>query len=201
MTITNGDVIKMTLEYLYPGAGVAMNVFHYAYLGADLTDSVAVAALVDWVETEWAPTWVDIASTTATLANAVFEVVNVDGDILVNLGTEILDIDGTVAGEVMPAAVSAYIAANTATPGVRGSKYVPGISETMADNGVFNATALAQIAFLLLDYLDTVNVSAGNNFFPVVRSTKLAGFPRLLTAGTLNTLPAYQRRRKQGVGS
>jgi len=200
MTITNGDVVKLTLEYLYPGAGTALNVFHYAYLGADIDDSEAVAALLDWAETEWGPTWAGLASSTATLANAVFEVVNVAGEVLANLGTEVIDIVGTNGGDVEAAAVSGYISANTATPGVRGCKYVPGMASASIDDGTFVAGSAAQLVLLLLDYMETVNVSAGNNFFPVVRSTKLAGFPRLVTAGAINLLPAYQRRRKQGVG-
>lgn len=200
MTITNGDVLKLTLEYLYPGAGTALNVFHYAYLGADIEDSEAVAALLDWAETEWGATWAGVAATTAELANAIFEVVDVNGDVLANLGTEAINIAGTNGGDVEAAAVSAYLSANTATPGVRGSKYVPGIASASITDGTFVAGSAAQLALLLLDYLATVNVSAGNNLFPVVRSTKLLGFPRLITAGTINLLPAYQRRRKQGVG-
>lgn len=200
MTITNGDIIKLTLEYLYPGAGTALNVFHYAYLGADIDDATAVAALLDWADNDWGDTWDNMAATTATLANAVFETVNVAGEILRDLGTEVIDRVGTNGAEVLPAGVAGYLSANTATPGVRGSKYVPGFSETAVSEGVLTAATAAQMAQLLLDYMATINVSPGNNFFPVVRSTKVAGFPRLLTAGTINLLPAYQRRRKEGVG-
>jgi len=200
VTISNGDVIKLTLEYLYPGAGTALNVFHYAYLGADISDATAVAALLDWADNDWGDTWDNLASTTATLANAVFEVVNVAGEVLADLGTEVIGRVGTNGGDVLPAAVSGYLSANTSTPGVRGSKYVPGFSEAAQTDGVLTVASAAQMAQLLLDYMATINVSAGNNFFPVVRSTKLAGFPRLITAGTINLIPAYQRRRKEGVG-
>jgi len=200
MTITTGDIIKLTLEYAMPGAGVCMNVFHYAYLGSDQADQDIIDRIMTWVTDEWGDTWQNIAATTATLANAVFETVDVDGHILRALGTEVVDLDGLNGAEVLPAANAAYIQANTATPGVFGRKYVPGMSETATSEGFVTAATAAQMAILLLQYMDTLNVSAGNNLFPVVRSLKLLGFPRLVTAGVINLLPAYQRRRKQGVG-
>ena len=190
----------MTLEYLMPGAGVCMNVFHYAYLGSDQDDATIVDALTDWATLEWGTVWQNIAASSATLANAVFETVDIDGHILRALGAVPLDIDGENGPEVLPAANAAYLQANTATPGVFGRKYVPGLSEASVAEGFLTAASGAQMLALLFDYLDTINVSAGNTLFPVVRSTKLGGFPRLVTAGIINLLPAYQRRRKEGVG-
>lgn len=200
MTITNGDIIRMTLNYIAPGAGTMMNVFHYGYVGGDIEDDAALDSLETWITDDWGASWADMASSNAELDFASFETVNVAGEVLRNLGVRAINLAGNLAFEVLPAAVSVYIQGNTAFAGVRGSKYVPGLAESLSDDGVLTATGLAQAAFLLLDYLSTVNAGAGNNFFPVVRSIKEAGFPRLVTAGAIALIPAYQRRRKLGVG-
>lgn len=201
MTIETGDIVKVVLDYLYPGAGTALNIFYYKLFDAPQTDQDVIDALVDWATNQWGDHWQDMAPTNATLNNIALYVVSELGEVLRDLGTTNLNISGTQTGEVSPAAVSAFLQAYTTVPQVRGSKYVPGIAEGRVVNGSFDASALAVLAFLLIDYLDNVLVTAGNNLVPGVLSKKILDFKAFTDSGLIQTLPAYQRRRKDGVGT
>lgn len=200
MTITTSDILKVVIDYVYPGAGTALNVFYYVYAGADEDDQDVVDAIVDWADNGWGNNWDNLASGAATLRAVTIQVVSGLGEILRDLGTTQINRPGQVTGEVLPAANSCYLQAYTDVPQVYGRKYAPGIGEEAVENGVFSAVAQANIALLLLEYLDTINVAVGNNLFPGVLSKREAGFKAFNNSGLFRTLPAYQRRRKEGVG-
>lgn len=200
MAISAGDILRVVLEYAFPGAGTALNVFHYIYSGGDVDETTVMDAIVEWAENEWGATWAGMASSTATLEGVRVEEVNVAGELLRDVGAELIGIVGTNGADVMPAAVSAYVQGYTNVPQVFGRKYVPGISEASIDNGTFTAGQLAQLALLLLDYIDEINVGTGQNLFPGVLSKRENAFKSFTNVGLFNNLPAYQRRRKSGVG-
>ena len=201
MTVQTNDIIKTVVDYFYPGAGTALNIFYHKLFDAPQTDTDVLDALETFFDTEWGELWDEIASDQATLGNISAQIVSPTGVVLRDLGSRVINRVGTEVSQVMPAAVSGYMQAYTQTPQIRGSKYVPGIAETAVDNGQFNATATTNLVALLTQYLDNVLVTAGNNLVPGVLSDKVGDFVAFTDSGSINTIPAYQRRRKEGVGS
>jgi hypothetical protein len=122
------------------------------------------------------------------------------GLVLRNIGGGIIAVNGDVIEDVTPAAVSGYLMGYTAVPKARGSKYVPGIAETQINEGEFTAPALVKLATLLAIYLADVSLGSGASLEMGVLSKALGAFVSFTGSGLVESLPAYQRRRKQGVG-
>ena len=201
MTVETGDILKVVIDYFYPGAGTALNIFYYKLFDASQEDDDVLDALEAWALDDWGDEWKDLAPTNATLNNIDVQIVSETGEILRNVGVRVIDLLGVEISDVSPAAVSAYLLAFTSTPQVRGHKYVPGVSEFAITNGLFSGAAAASMGLLLLAYLQNVNIDVGVNLVPGVISTKLEDFTAFQDDGSFNLLPAYQRRRKAGVGS
>ena len=200
MTVTSGDIVKLVLEYVYPGAGTALNIFHYFYGGEDVDDSVVMDVVQDFFDNEWGTKWEDIAPSSASIDNVAGVIVDNAGVTIRDLGRRLINHQGNEGAEVSPAANSSYLQGNTIVPQVRGSKYIPALSELSTSNGLLNAAAVAQLLLLLGDYLQDLTVTPGNVLRPGVLSSMEGGFLGFETGGSFSDVPAYQRRRKQGVG-
>lgn len=198
---TAGEIIRSTLFYSVPNASVPQNVFYHLFGGPSRTD----AATLDFLEVAWGTTfgdiWADLASTNATMDYVQCDVVNGDGTIVRSMGTVTLDVAGQVVGGTVAAATSGFIMANTALPKVRGRKYLPGMGELRIGNGIFDASALDELAAILAFYLDVLTASDGATWTPGVLSRVIEAFVPFDGTGLINDIPAYQRRRKPGVGS
>jgi len=200
MTVTSGDILKIVLEYVYPGAGTALNIFTYFYGGEDAEDTDVMDVLETFFDDEWGSKWEDIAPSTATIDNLQAVIVDNTGTTIRDLGFRLIDRPGNLGAEPTPAAAAAYLQGNTIVPQVRGSKYIPALSENAVTDGILNAGAVAQMLLLLGDYLQDVVVTPGNVLRPGVLSKREGGFLSFETGGVFSDIPAYQRRRKVGVG-
>lgn len=196
----SGEIVRVALHYTQPNAGDCMNVFHFRLSGTVGDDE----SLLDNIGTGWAVSWANIWKTigasAAVLSHVDVDVVNTDGTVDRNIGSEILNVAGTVGGEVTSAAVSGYLLAYTPIPKARGSKYVPGMCEVGVSSGAFTTGAQAVLLQLLALYLNVYVGSGGLRLNPGVLSLLLVEFVDFLASGAIETLPAYQRRRKAGVG-
>lgn len=201
MTVANLSIIKTVLRYTVPGASECLNVFTHRYQGSDVPDSDILDAIEDWATNEWGDIWANLATGGTTLQDAHVTVESLAGEVLQDLGYIALAIAGVTSGEVMPAAVALYLQLNTSTPGVYGRKYVPGIDEGFIDDGIFNSGGLVNAALLLLNYIQGLPVAGGGTMYSGVNSTKAGAFKSFQAGGLFSAIPAYQRRRKEGVGS
>lgn len=201
MTVSEGDIIKLVLDYTYPGAGTALSIFNYVYGGIDRDDAEFMDDILDDFGTPFAALWALVGGDNATLDNVAGFVVDTAGNVLLDLGERVIDEQGTVGGTAMPAAVSGYLQAYTAVPRVLGKKYLPAIGENAVVNGEFDAPALATLISVLGFYYSPQVLTGGGTIFPGVLSSKVGDFQQFLESGLVQSLPAYQRRRKQGVGS
>jgi len=197
---TSGEVLRVALHYTMPEAGDCMNVFHFAITGSVADDADVDAAATEWATSIWGARWALLAGSAASLSHADFDIINTDGTVARNIGSAILNIAGTVGGDVLPAAAAAYILAYTTVPKARGSKYVPGITEADSVAGALSVGALADMALLLGHFLSPYTAGVGITLSPGVLSLTLATFIPFIMSGAIDTVVAYQRRRKEGVG-
>lgn len=194
-----GEILRTVLHYVIPGSA-AQNVFFHEYTGPGTTDASALATIDAWFTAVWGPDWVQLGSQNAEMDFVECDVINPDGTVARNLGAQALNIAGTNPNSTGGAAISSYLLAYTDQPKQRGSKYVPGISEAMYDNNLFTAGALVDMAALLASYLSIINPGQTNEFTPGVLSRTLEVFVPFIGNGLIDAQPAYQRRRKDGVG-
>lgn len=104
---------------------------------------------------------------------------------------------GTV--EPLPLGNSMLITAVTATPGTRGRKFLPGASEGNCNDTLWNTTTMNLLTTFGAWYIAPfIGVVSGSPYAPGVRDKN--GIFRVFTEALVSNIPAYQRRRKQGVG-
>ena len=200
MTVSEGDIIKLVLDHTYPGAGTALNIFEYTFGGLDRDDASFMEDVAEYFTTGWGAHWQALAPEGAFMDSVSGVIIDIAGVVLRDLGSEIINLEGTAGNEVSPAAVSGYLLANTAIPQVRGSKYVPAIGEASVEQGELSAAALLDLGLLLVEYLNPQVLTGGGTIFPGVLSSRTSQFELFTLQGAIDSRPAYQRRRKVGVG-
>lgn len=106
---------------------------------------------------------------------------------------------GESAGEVLPLGVAALLTFPTAQPKVRGRKFLPPFAETNLTDALWGSATVT--------LLSTVASGVAAGFIGDVSSepyvfgvSNQAGLFRPFIEGLTTNIPAYQRRRKQGVG-
>lgn len=196
----SGEIVRVALHYTQPNAGDCMNVFHFRLSGTVGDDADVLDGIVDGWLAYWHLLWKSIAASSAVLSHLDADVINIDGTVDRNLGSAIVNVAGTVGGEVTSAAVSGYLLAYTPIPKARGSKYIPGMSEVGVAAGAFTTGVQTVLTQLLILYASQYVGTGGLRLNPGVLSLVLAEFIDFLGTGLIETLPAYQRRRKAGVG-
>lgn len=195
-----GDILRTVINYTLPNSSIGQNVFIHEFQNAVADNTEVVNSVNAWILTEWGPAWADMAAASASIESFSCDLINPDGTVQENLGGLTVDLEGGNIGTIGGAAVSAYILAYTAEPKQRGSKYIPGISENEYSDNTFDAEALGDLAILLANFLGYIPVAAIPVLRPGIVSRTLGRFVPFLENGLINSQPAYQRRRKLGVG-
>lgn len=195
-----GEILRVVAHYTVPGAGDCQNVFHYRVTGEDQTDADVVSFIDTFFTTIWGVAWRAMAATECELTTVDIDVVDVEGLVLRNIGVAVVNMLGTSAGGPMPPGVAGYVAGYTAIPKARGSKYAPGPSEALINEGEFTTTGQAALLGLAAALIATISTGSGAGLVAGVLSKKLAMFVAFEAISAYNTAPAYQRRRRAGVG-
>lgn len=195
------DIIRVAIEYGLPAASQALNVLYFRLLDS-ISDSDVMDDLDDWVANVWGADWAAFGASTASIIGFAVDVVDFEGHVLSNIGSNTLSIPGTVVTDPTSAGDAAYMNAGTATPKTRGSKYLPGLAEDNVDAGILDATILGELAIMLVDYLAGFLGSTSLAAYQAgVPSRTLLAWRPFNGSGTFTDIIAYQRRRKLGVGS
>ncbi len=196
----DGEIIRGTISYVQEFASAIQNVFHWEVQGGNPTDEDVVDGVEDWVLNDWHDRWQQLTSNQSTLRDIRILVVDSNGGVIRDLGTVDIGLSGLQMEQVVSSAVSAYMIGNTLNPTIRGSKYVPGLAENSVNNGALTNDALADLGILLVQYLFDIDLSPAGFLIAGVLSSKLESFEPFAGIGSIEQIPAYQRRRKPGVG-
>lgn len=198
--MVTGEICRITVSYATAGGSTPQNVFHTQLLSGDITDAQALIDLDNWVNAGWLDEWEDRASEDAEGIGADFDIMNVDGTVNRSLGASSYTThQGTLAQDVEPPAVSYFMFAPTALPKIRGRKFVPGVTEQGVADGLITPSALSSLT-VLADFFINTYVNGSNSYGMGVLSTVLQEFVPFIGSYVLSDDPAYQRRRKAGVG-
>lgn len=188
------DVIKVVARMAMLGQEI-LNVYHFIssdpVFDADVLDDLAqfmddVYDTIDGVLVDNL-SFVDLSITNET-----------DGTDIGVVGWPALTV-GAVGADMAPTGIAGLVTLPTAFLGTRGRKFIPGISESNITDSVIIG---AMVAFLQ-DYGDLLiapflGATSGEPWQYVVVDKD--GFARVPTEAIVANIPAYQRRRKVGVG-
>lgn len=203
MSFTNLDIMKVDLRWQVGSIGFACNVFQ-AQLSQETPHAVA-----DLTVLTGAGAWVtDILSYMQPfiVVDCVVDICQVYKKIgpLWNLvGPAPVLFTPVNGSDPLPSGVAALVTAYTPVSKVIGKKYFPGLSENGQTAGLWVGSVLAAMLQSGLAWIAPFNLdpSSEGRFYPGVWSLKQALFVAFAPALSTRDIPAYQRRRKQGVGS
>lgn len=201
MTIQNNEELKVVQEINMPDSVVAVNVFYFrtafsvAQQEADILDS-----LETWIEALFTTLLAEVSDllTLGDMTMYSYDTVAMQWD---NEGTRTPSVTFANTSEMLPHGVSALVRAYTVNARIIARKYLAGFGETSQADGTWIATTLTHLADFGAAWDDVEVISSGNELRPAVFSTKFGS--AWLLSGTEVVLadPAYQRRRRPGVGS
>ena len=197
---SEGEILQVSARYAIPNSGEAINVFTWRLL-REISDSDLVTLVTFWLDTTWGGRWDDLASGACTLVDGVVTIIDTAGDILRNLGTAPVNIDGIDVGTADAAGVAGLLVAYVVGAGRQGRKYVPGIADTRLSNGIFNADTMTKLALLASVWVDVVMGSGQPTLQPGILSRVTQTFYPFRKEAGITDVPAYQRRRRPGSGS
>lgn len=206
MTVVDGDVLKVVVDILAPDSVICQNVYHYQ-LSDEIPDNPTDAQIMDVINTAMDAIytlWDDEMNVSYTVDVArvdrvEWDAVNSIWEVVEFIGSTLLDHDGLGISDGVPHGVAANITFSTSDPKRRARKFFPGASE----DGVLQSTWIAAVLTVLgnmgAQMLVDRAIIGSAELVPGI-ATNLGTFLPILVA-TVNSIAAYQRRRKPGVGS
>lgn len=184
------DVYRCALKWANASGGYAINVTHWHYLGG-LTDPLAIAAdlAAKWIANDTAAMY---GAQTISMSGDLFTITPLDGS-TASVDVAASGVIGTSGGQTIPN-MAAVIKLKTGLRGreYRGRVYLPGVSESLSDNGLLSGNALpANLGPAWAQFLTDMAV---DDWQWVVASYKLA-VATPVTSVTSEKYAGTQRRR------
>lgn len=202
MPLSVGTILKAVAVLQWLDGDILQNVFNatIAGSGGPYDEEDVVDDMLEWIEDMFANMTTSNSDEIDGSEVRVYEYDSGDDD-WDEVGSTAWVYNPSATGDQLPRAVSMLINAKTTNPDVNGKKYLGAPTEGDVDDGLWNATILAQIALFAIDWTTPfTGTTSSADFQPIIWSpTKLTPFS--MTGDVIiPTIPAYQRRRKQGVG-
>lgn len=203
MSFTNNDVVKVDLRWQVGSIGMAANVFQALVVQAtphSISDATVIADMATWMHDFLAPMETHVVVSCEVMECSVYQRVGTAYNLV---GTSPVDFTPGSIGDPLPSGVAALMTAYTNTSKVVGKKYLPGLSELAQTAGLWiTAVGLAMVQSALIWVTPFSSIGdPPTAYFPGVWSLKLGVLKGFSGAGMVRDVPAYQRRRKQGVGA
>lgn len=199
MPVPDQGITRGVVTWLGPGGSTALNIYHAQNdSGSSKTDT---ATLDDWkayLDSIHDDSIVEIADTATLEPYEIFLIDTITGD-STPIGTRSPAEQPSSIGEILPQGVAALFNAElTGTGRGSGKKFLPYLTEASNDEGVWIAVTLARLVLGAAAYLLDFG-GVGGNDWKTGTWTLAKGFRELVSA-VARDIPAYQRRRKPGVG-
>jgi hypothetical protein len=202
MSITVGDILRVVATAAWLDGNINQNVFAAVIggTGGPYDDEDIVDDAVAWADamfdTLTAASTPDLAGTQVQVY--VYDDVDDDYD---EVGSAPWTWEGANDTDYFPRGVAALVNAKTTDPDVNGKKYLGGWVEAHATDGLWTPSALVYIANFAVEWTTGfVGGTSGADWVPAIWSPTRTNAYALNGNVVIPTMPAYQRRRKRGVG-
>lgn len=208
MAVSDGEIIKVTIECVCPDLVIAQNVYWYR-LDDPTPDNPSNSQIVAAVDTALDDMYSAIngkISTQYEFDDYTVDKVEWDGtkwEVTENLGLGGINIVGLNSGDAFPHGVAAVVTGRSTRPQSRGRKFIPGYVESFANDSTWVATVITDLVAYGLEYLLDRTVVSAAQIVPIIASQSgpTAGSTFDLIEALIPLVSGYQRRRKPGVGS
>ena len=196
MALLNGEVARVTASFLYKGSDVIQNTWHLVKVsGANANSDIALAArehmtviynaMQSIISEEMTYDYVDVflLPTAEALGQFAWITLTVGG----------------ATGDVTAPGVSLLSLARTGISRRVGKKYFGAMSESAITDGVWTGAAVTAVAAAALLAYQTFTASNSVALRAIVWD-RVNAVARDAETLVVDNIPAYQRRRRQGVG-
>jgi len=199
MPVDPGGITRGVVTILGTDSSSALNIFHAQNnSGVTKTDTDTLDDWKAYLDSVYNDPVVDISDTATISPYEIFLIDGVTGD-STPIGTRSPALQPIHNSELLPHGVAALINADLSGTG-RGSgkKFFPYYAENSSGDGLWVTTTLTRLALAAAAYLLDFGGVSGSDW-GTGTWTQLKGFRDLVSA-VARDIPAYQRRRKPGVG-
>ena len=203
MSVVAGDILRVVATLVWLDGNIMQNVFNAVVTGAGspFDDDDVVDDCQDWVEDMYANLVTLMTDQVDGSQTQVYRYDSIDDD-WDEVGSGGFSFNPSSTNDQLPRGVACLINARTLDPDVQGKKYLGGLTDVEALGGLWTATALTAVSLFAGDWVTAfVGATSGASFTPAVWSVAGTVAKALDGSITLPTVPAYQRRRKRGIGA
>jgi hypothetical protein len=203
MAISVGDVLRVVAIMYWLDGNTVQNVFNAVITGSGgpFDDADIVDDAVAWMNSVYGNLTSLLSQDLDGAEVAVYEYDSVDED-WDEVGKASWSFAPTGTAGYLPRGVAGLINAGTTDPDVQGKKYLGGLTTSAISAGLLVAGTITALGNFADDWLTAFTGSvSGADWVPGIWSPKNANFFAADGNYTVPTIPAYQRRRKRGVGA
>lgn len=198
MSVKINDVLKITVQGATTLTATFQNVYHCIWTAPDDADEPdVIAAVGEWCE-DWLADLTDLLTTTTHFDQVM--IYNETQDQPVGTYAPVIAA-GTVATDPLPSGVAFLVSLYTGFKRTIGKKFIAGFPEAATTLGEWGPATLGAVAVLATYWIGPQNPSVGYSFtMCTFKKTLLLKVAHAISGGIVRATPAYQRRRKIGVG-
>lgn len=203
MSITDGTILRVVVSCLWTDGNLVQNIFNAVVTGggSPWDDADIVADALAWANDLYANLTTFVTDEMDGSQVQVYEYDPVDDD-WDEVGSASFTWDPNQAGDYLPRGVAALLNVKTTDADVSGKKYVAGICDTHLTDGLWTSTVLAGLLAFGIDwYTGFAGGTSGATWTPGIWSVVGTVFKAAVSTLIIPTIPAYQRRRKRGIGA
>lgn len=204
MPVTINQVLRCVVDIALPDQVGAKNIFDYVRadsVGSDPTDEAVLDALEDDLVDIYTLVGTMMVDAATVVSATVYQLGWNAGKWMATtiVGTVPIGVVGEGVTEMLPHGVAGLILLGTSAARHGGRKFFPGFSEAICTDGFWTAGTVTQLLAAATQYVATVAIPGGYILAPILVGNDgvVRGYDSVGASGT----PAYQRRRKPGVGS
>jgi len=202
MSISVGEILKVVAVIQWLDGDIMQNVFSTVVSGSGgpFDEADIVDDMLEWVEEMYANIVTGVTDDVdgSEVRVYVYDPVDDDYD---EIGSVAWVWNPSDTGEYLPRGVAGLINCKTTDPDVSGKKYIGGITEVGAVDGLIGNGMITLLSNFAVDWVTGFTGSTSSaDFTPGVWSPTRTNFYAMSGSVIIPTIPAYQRRRKQGIG-
>lgn len=202
MSITDGTILRIVASFLWTDGNIVQNVFNAVVTGAGTPwdDEDIVDDADAWLDNMYANLSTHLSEYLDGNHVNVYKYDAIDDD-WDEVGSQSWTFNPTNVNDEMPRGVAGLLNLWTTDPDVQGKKYIPGLTEGGLTDGLIGAGGLTDLLLFAADWATafTGGVS-GATWTPGIWSVAGTVFKAAVDHYSASAIPAYQRRRKRGVG-
>lgn len=205
MTVTNGDILKLTSSFTLEDGTIMQNIYHWrAAVAGDWGDSTITSAIQTWLEDALDNLEGGCSNTVTanlhSLDKVEWSAIEGRWEVVENVGTFVPSFTPSAANDPMPNQTSPCVIFKTTRPKTVGKKFVFPMTDASYDGSYIDPALVTVLTNYAADVLANITLSILNDLIPGVPRSAVGVFYDFYL-GVVTNVVGSQRRRKPGVGA